>query len=137
MIVHQKRIKKKNFFKKSNYSKEDSSSSNEDDDSDNDLENIIFMYFENDVEDYEEEGEVDLEAELIDSLRKLNNERKKSKSLKEELHKMKESSQSHKSENDQYIILKLKVKVEEAKMIEEILRIQVEVKGKEKEILET
>jgi hypothetical protein len=74
---------KKKFFKKYLYSKEDSSSLDEDDDSDSDSENVLFMDFENDEEDYEEEGEVYLEAELIDSLRELNEERKKNKSLKE------------------------------------------------------
>ena len=48
------RRNKNKFFKKSLYSKEDGSSLNEDDDIDNDLENVIFMDFENDEEYYEE-----------------------------------------------------------------------------------
>jgi hypothetical protein len=43
---------------------------------------------------YEEEGEVDLEAELISALSDLKRERKKNKSLKEELIKLKEGSQN-------------------------------------------
>jgi hypothetical protein len=49
--------------------------------------------FENDKENYEE-GEVDLEAELISALSDLKRERKKKKSLKEELIKIKEGSQN-------------------------------------------
>jgi hypothetical protein len=65
-----KRRNKKKFFKKSLYSKEDNSSE-EDDDSDSDSENVLFVDFENDEEDYEQEGEVDLEEELIDILSEL------------------------------------------------------------------
>jgi hypothetical protein len=95
------------------------------------------MDFENDEEDYEEEGEVDLEAELISALSELKKERKKNKSLKGELLKLKESSQSPNSEEDQQMIMKLKFQVEEARRIEEILRSQLEEKEKEKESLET
>jgi effector-binding domain-containing protein len=60
------RINKRKFFKKSFYSKEDSSSSNEEDnDSDNNSEKILFMAV---GDDHEEEGEVDLRAELISAL---------------------------------------------------------------------
>jgi hypothetical protein len=48
---------------------------------------------END-EEYYEEGEVDLEVELIISLSDLKRERNKNKSLKEELIKLKEGSQN-------------------------------------------
>jgi hypothetical protein len=48
---------------------------------------------ENDKEDYEE-GEVDIEADLINSLSELKRERKKNKSLNGELIKLKESSQN-------------------------------------------
>jgi len=47
----------------------------------------------NEQEDYEE-GEVDLEEELISALSDLKSERRKNKSLKEELIKLKESSQN-------------------------------------------
>jgi hypothetical protein len=58
------------------------------------------MEFENDEEDYEKEGEVDLEEKLISALSELKRERKKIKSLKEELIKIKENSQNHKPEED-------------------------------------
>jgi hypothetical protein len=47
-------------------------------------------------EEEEEEGEVDLEAELINALSEVKRERKKNKSLKEELIKLKEGSQNPK-----------------------------------------
>jgi hypothetical protein len=136
---YKKRDKKRNknkFFKKSFYSKEDSSSSNEVDDSDSDSKNALFLAYENDEEDYEEEDEVDLEVELIDALRKLKKERKKNNHSRKN-YSSKKRSQISNSEEDQQMILKLKIKVEESKRIEEILRSQLEVKEKEKESLET
>ena len=78
------------------YSKEDSNSSDDDSDSDNDFEKVIFMAIDtkeatNDHEGSKEEGEVDLEAELISALEELNKERKKNKLLKKELSKIKEA----------------------------------------------
>jgi hypothetical protein len=55
------------------------------------------MEFENN----EEEGVVDLEEELINALSDLKNERKKNKSLKEELLKLKHSSQIPNTDKDQ------------------------------------
>jgi hypothetical protein len=52
---------------------------------------------DDDFEDSEEEGEVDLRVELISSLEELGEKRKKIKSLKDEL-KKKEGSQNSKSE---------------------------------------
>ena len=98
---YKKGDKKRNkikFFKKSLYSREYSSSSNEDDDSDSDSERVLFMSLENDEEYYEEEGEVDLEVELISALSEIKRERKKKKSLKEELIKLKEGFQNPNSE---------------------------------------
>jgi hypothetical protein len=119
-----KKRNKRKFFKKSLYSREDSSSSDEDNDSDSDSERVLFMAMEtqeetleNDKENYEEEGEVDLEAELISALSDLRRERKKNKSLKEELIKLKEGSQNPNKnfEEVQQIIINLKVQLEEAK----------------------
>jgi hypothetical protein len=115
------------FFKKSFYSKEDSSSSDkEDNDSDSDSERVLFMEVE---DDSEEEGEVDLRAELISALEELRKERKKNKSLKAEL-KMKEGSQNSNSEELEKMITSLKIQIEEDKRIEEILRSQLEEKEK-------
>jgi uncharacterized protein YigA (DUF484 family) len=94
------------------------------------------MEFENDEEYYEEEGEVDLEAELINTLSELKRERKKNKSLKEELIKLKEGSQNPNSEEVQQMIMNLKFQVEEARRIEETLKNQLEEKEKIKESLE-
>jgi hypothetical protein len=69
------------------------------------------MAYENDEEDYEEEGEVDLREELISALEELKRERKKKKSLKGELIMLKEDSQNHNSEKDQHMIMNLKVQV--------------------------
>ena len=68
------------------------------------------MALENDEEDYEE-GEVDLEVELICALSELKRERNKNKSLKEELIKLKEGSQNpnKKSEEVQQIIININV----------------------------
>ena len=62
---------------------------------------------------------MDLEAELISALEELNKERKKNKLLKKELSKIKESTQdSTISEEIKKAFMDLKVKLEEAKMIE-------------------
>jgi hypothetical protein len=89
---------KRKVFKKNLYSREESSSSDEDDDSDSDSERVLFMEMETQkgTSESEEEGEVDLEAELISALTELKRERKKNKSLKEEMIKLKESSQNPK-----------------------------------------
>jgi hypothetical protein len=80
------------------------------------------MELENDEEDYEEKGEVDLEVELISALSELKIERKKNKSLKEELVKVKVSSKNPNYEESQQNFMKLKIQVEEARRIEETLK---------------
>ena len=115
---HQKRHTGK-FFKNQNlYSKEDSSSFDEDD-SDNKSRKVLFMAFEENIENNEdnceEEGEVNLEGELISSLCDLKKERKKNKKLKEELSKMKESIQDSIDPKEiKKVFIYLKVKLEEA-----------------------
>jgi hypothetical protein len=52
------------------------------------------MALETEQNYYEEEGKVDLQAKLISALCELKRERKKNKSLKEELIKLKEGSQN-------------------------------------------
>jgi len=75
------------FAKSKNiYSKEDNNSSDNDTNNDDDM---LFMAIDtieihDDHEGSEEEGEVDLEAELISSLEELNKERKKNKLLKKD-----------------------------------------------------
>jgi chromosome segregation ATPase len=72
-----------------------------------------------------EEGIVDLEAELISALDELKKERKKIKSLEEQLVK-KNSQESF--EESQQVIMKLKAQLEEAKVIEETLMSQLDEK---------
>jgi hypothetical protein len=110
---------KRKVFKKNLYSREDSSSSDEDDESDSDSERVLFMATENKKRtlESEEEGEVDLEEELISALTELKKERKKNKSFKEEN-------------------ISLKTQLEEGKRKEEVMQIQMIKKEKECEKLE-
>ena len=72
---------------------------------------------------------MNLEGELISALCDLKKERKKNKQLKEELSKMKESIQdSINPEETKKVFIDLKVKLDEAKMIEETLKKQLEEK---------
>ena len=76
-----------------------------------------------------EEGEVDLEAELISSLEEFNKERKKNKLLKKELSRIREDIQDCTSSKKlKQAYLDLKVQWEEAQVIEESLRKQLEEK---------
>ena len=93
------------------------------------------MAVEDDEEDFEEEGEVDLREELISALEELGKERKKIKSLKSKL-KKKEGTQNSNLDEIKQIIMKLKIQVEEDKRIEETLKKQLEDKEKMIEILE-
>ena len=69
---------------------------------------------------------MDLEGELISSLEELNKEMKKNKLLKKELSKIKEITQdSTISKEIKKAFMDLKVKLEEAKIIEESLREQL------------
>ena len=94
-----------------------------------------------DHDESEEEGEVDLEGELISALEELHKERKKNKLLKKELSRIREDIQDSTSSKElKQSYLDLKVQWEEAKVIEESLRKQLEEKGEiqvelEKEIV--
>jgi hypothetical protein len=90
-LRREKPEKKKEFYKKNKnfYSKEDNSSS---DMSEDDESELLFMGIENknnvshdDEENYEVEGEVDLEEECISSLEELRKYKKKNKSLRGQL----------------------------------------------------
>ena len=77
----------------------------------------------------EEEGEVDLEAELVSALEELQKERKKNKLLKKELSILKEEIHNSTSSKElKQAYLDLKVQWEEAQVIEESLRKQLEEK---------
>ena len=69
--INIRKLIKTNFWKRKVYLKEDSSSSDEDD-SDSDSRRVLFMALEETIENnednYEEEGEVNLEAELISTV---------------------------------------------------------------------
>jgi len=79
---------------------------------------------ENEEEYYQEEGEVDIKAGLIITLSEVKIERKKNKSLKEKLIKLKEGSHNpnENSEEVQHIIINLNLYLEEDKLIEETLK---------------
>jgi len=85
---------------------------------------------ENDFQEYEEEeeeGEVDLEIELISALDEIERLKLKNRKQKEILLKyVKEES------NSKYII-KLKVELEEAKKVEDILMKKIKEKSQERE----
>ena len=82
-----------------------------------------------DHDESEEEGEVDLEAELISALEELHKERKKNKLLKKELSRIREDIQDSTSSKElKQAYLDLKVQWEDAQVIEESLRKQLEEK---------
>ena len=84
---------------------------------------------ENNEDNSEEEGEVNLEGELISALCDLKKGRNKNIQLKEELSKMRESiKNSINPKETKQVFIDIKVKLEEAKMIEETLRKQLEEK---------
>ena len=68
---------------------------------------------ENNEDNYEKEGEVNIEEELISDLCDMKKEMNKNKKLKEELSKMKESIQdSINPEETKKVFIDLKVKLE-------------------------
>ena len=81
----------------------------------------------------EEEGEVNLEAELISALGELRIVRKKNKPLKEENRRLKEEGDS---EELKKALLNLKVQIEEAKAIKEVLKGQLRQRERIQEELE-
>jgi hypothetical protein len=132
----------KKVFKKSLYTKEDISSSDEDEVSDNETGRVLFMEVkDSDKEDSEEEYkeaeeeceevkeeikevEVDYREELMCSIEVIRRENKKNKKLQAEPDKKKDTREL------EQMITKLKVQIEEDKIIEEALKEQLEDKDK-------
>ena len=117
------------------YTKENNNSFDDDDsDSDNESEMVLFLAMDakevvEEHDETEDEGVVDLEAELVSYLDELHKERKKNKLLKKELNKIKEDIQNSTSSKElKQAYLDLKVQWEEAQVIEESLRKQLEEK---------
>jgi hypothetical protein len=116
------------------YTKESNDSSDDDDlDSDNESERVLFLAMDAKevVEEHDEleEGVVDLEEELVSDIEELHKERKKNKLLKKELNKINKDIQNSTSSKElKQAYLDLKVQREEAQVIEESLRKQLEVK---------
>jgi hypothetical protein len=135
-----KETNKEIFLKrKSLYLKDNSSPFDEDDDSDSESRRVLFLELETQEETtennegyYEEEGEVNLEEELISSVSNLKRVRKKNKSLKEGLSKLKEGFQNlgKKTKEAKKTIIDLRIHLEEAKVVEETLMRQLEEKNK-------
>jgi hypothetical protein len=127
-----KRTKKK-VFKKSLCTKEDDSSSDKDEVSESETERVLFMEIENsdkeDTKEEYEEAEVDYREELLSAIDVIKREKKKNKSLQEEL-KRKEETQNSNSEELEQMISNLKIQVEEDKRIEEALKEQLEEKDR-------
>ena len=122
-------------MKKNLYTKENNNSSDDDDsDSDNESERVLFLAMDAkevsiDHDESKEEGEVELEAKLISSLEELHKEWKKNKLLKKELSRIRQDIQDCTSSKElKQAYLDLKVQWEEAKVIEESLRKQLEEK---------
>jgi hypothetical protein len=132
----------KKVFKKSLYTKEDISSSDEDEVSDNETGRVLFVAVkdsdkEDSEEEYEEaeeeceeveeqfeEAEVDYREELMCDIEVIRREKKKNKKLQEELDKKNDTREL------EQMITKLKVQIEQDKIIEEALKEQLEEKDK-------
>jgi hypothetical protein len=132
----------KKFFKKSLCTKEDISSSDEDEVSDSETGRVLFMAVEDsDEEDSEEEyeeakeeyeevkeeieeAEVDFREELMCAIEVIRREKKKNKKLQAELDKKEDTQEL------EQMITKLKVQIEEDKIIEEALKEQLEEKDR-------
>jgi hypothetical protein len=132
----------KKVFKKSLYTKEEISSSDEDEVGDNETGRVLFMAVkDSDKEDsekeYEEakeeceeveeeirEAKVDYREELMCAIEFIRREKKKNKKLQAELDKKKDTREL------EQMITKLKVQIEEDKIIEEALKEQLEEKDK-------
>jgi hypothetical protein len=82
-----------------------------------------------DTKEEYEEAEVDYREELLSAIEVIKREKKKNKSLQEEL-KRKEETQNSNSEELEKMITKLKIQVEEDKRIEEALKEQLEEKDR-------
>jgi hypothetical protein len=125
-------------FKKILYTKEDISSSDEYEVSDNETGRVIFMALKySDKEDSEEEYEEveeeceevkeeieDYREELMCAIEVIRRKKKKKKNLQEELDKKKDTQEL------EQMITKLKVQIEEDKIIEEALKEKLEEKDK-------
>jgi hypothetical protein len=126
--IKEKRTTKK-FFKKRLCTKEDTSSLDEDEVDDSETGRVLFMVVEDfDKEDFEEEyeeakeeyeefeeAEVDFREELMCAIEVIRREKKKNKKLQTELDKKEDTQEL------EQMITKLKVQIEEDKIIEEAL----------------
>jgi hypothetical protein len=136
--LNKRKSRNKNKFYKKNknlYSKENSSSS---DMSEDDETNFLFMGIEtqnkaidDNEENFEVEGEVDLEGELISALEELRKYKKRNKSLREQLleyegkQKSKEREVSITIKESKQVVIELKTQLQEAKIIEEVISKQL------------
>ena len=137
---YKKSFNRRTFKKKSLFTKEESDISDSDESDDQSDENL-FMALENqkDQSEEEEDGEVDLEAELVSALCDLRRERKECRHLKRNV---KELEDEFKKSNDSFestkaMMSELKLKLEEARITEESLNKLIMVKDKEIENLKS
>jgi len=106
--------------------------------SDDDETKLLFMgietknkFVDNNEENYEVEGELDLEGELISALEELRKYKKKNKSLREQLleyegkQKSREKEVSITIEESEQIFIELKTQLQESKIIQEVISKQL------------
>jgi hypothetical protein len=134
--MYKKPLQRNSYKKKSLFIKNNSKSSDIDE-SDESSDIRIFMSIENQNDELieEEEGEVDLEAELVSALSELKKVRGECKKFKREIESL--DQELHKSnnliENTKIMLVDLKLKIEEARVIEEALNNILTEKEKENE----
>jgi hypothetical protein len=115
----------KNSYKKKSLFIKNNSESLDIDESDESSDIRLFMAMENQNDELieEEEGEVDLEAELLSDLSKLKKVRRECKQFKREIENLDQELQKSNIliENTEIVLVDLKLKIEEARVTEEAL----------------
>jgi len=135
--MYKKSFQRNSYKKKSLFIKNNSESSYIDE-SDKISDIRLFMAMENQNDELieeEEEGEVDLEAELVSALSELNKVRRECKQFKREIDKPEFELQKSNGliESTEIVLVDLKIKIEEARVNEEDLTKIIVEKDKENE----
>jgi hypothetical protein len=134
--MYKKPFRRNSYKKKSLFIKNNSESSDIDE-SDEISDIILFMAMKNQNDELieEEEGEVDLEAELVSALSELKKVRRECKQFKREIDKLEFELQKSNGliECTEIMLVDLKLKIEEARVTEEALTKMLAEKDKENE----
>jgi hypothetical protein len=127
----------RNFYKKKSLFIKNNSESSDIDESDESTDIRLFMAMENKNDELieEEEGEVDLEAELVSALSELKKVRRECKQFKREIESLDQELQKSNNliESTEIMLVDLKLKIEEARVTEEALNSVLAEKDKENE----